>query len=243
MDSVFNTVLRMCWVVVFGLKMLVGKLIAWNMVSSLIDKCLLTRLWDADSYANTWSSTVAMSFFKPFNLDSPSRMPTIHSSNGHPHEHTDEHLVWHSDIQPFPIFNAGVQVSNQNGHTYYLPLEMTPLYYGIAGRGETDDGDVGGSYMDPIAFCAEVTNEQKATIRTELSHNRSTTLTLSSEPSCKISVADQAGLSSSALAMTAMNFVDVMARNLGVSNASTQSIFEELRQPILPTWNHLPCVN
>jgi hypothetical protein len=93
-----------------------------------------------------WSEAVAEMFFKKYKLKNGDHIPRIYDSSGSQNSgagQTDEIPLWselpslgHVKVYdvcrsfvrvPFPIINASVEV---RGHTGFIPLEFTPMYYG-----------------------------------------------------------------------------------------------------------------
>lgn len=159
-----------------------------------------------------WSRAIAMGFFKPFALDSAAMLPTMHHD------------------RPFPILCGSCQVDDRA--VGYVPFEMTAMYCGVPVQGQHQDGaPIGGLFIECTGFTSQPSEECLQTIRTASASSSSSSAAASSssvcctvpEPVHVLSVSQQAGLSSGAVAD-------------GVAMMRTE-LLEEWLVPKLPTWN------
>ena len=102
---------------------------------------------------------------------------------------------------PFPIINATMYINN---NVLALPIEFTPLYYGISSSIEFDNLKIGSFYIEPIGFTS-INSLREANIMTNyintFDHNVNDYIEIDvQEPTHIISISKQMGISSNAIA-------------------------------------------
>lgn len=105
-----------------------------------------------------WSNAVGNAYLKPLGFNtSGTTLPALFG------EHADRIRTltagWIDNVytarplqeHPFPIVNAAVHVGHKRG---CVPVEFTPLYYGVVPRYETKYHGIGGCLIEPHGFTA-----------------------------------------------------------------------------------------
>jgi hypothetical protein len=211
---------------------------------------------DGNDHRGFWSQAIGYIFFQSYHLNSYDYLPVYnqgesqHHTQHYPPEKMSSYDPTHS---PFPIINGCVVVQ---GNQISAPLEFTPLYYGIPGYFKYDDDrkkvhdeyPVGGYLIEPYGFTSRPSTEQCASIKELLETSISSSSHISSivdssslmngvtppavfmvdvpMPQHLISVSEQAGISSSAVAQV-------------IAHSITPSQGKRLHMTVRPLWNPL----
>ena len=94
------------------------------------------------------------------------------------------------DTFPFPILNGSVILEGTTRQA--VPIEFTPMYYGIPILVKNAKGDVlGGAFIEPLGFCHDENN---------VIATKSGTITIK-HPKSVVSVVEQSGIASHALSV------------------------------------------
>jgi hypothetical protein len=203
---------------------------------------------DGDDPRGFWSQAIGHIFFKRYDLNNYDYLPVMTGSNedfitsetGVP---INKMTPYDPSRYPFPILNASVVV---RGHEISAPLEFTPLYYGTPGSFKYEDDHksfaVGGCLIEPFGFTSTPSSQQRMSIKHILETSETTSLTETSvlegitspsvftvevpKPDTVISISEQAGISSSAIAQ-------VVAHSVSTSQG------KRLHMTVKPLWNPL----
>jgi hypothetical protein len=176
----------------------------------------VTTINDKDT-RGFWSQAIGKIFFRDYGLDNFDHLPIISRGSQLPRKCS----LFDVNRSPFPIINGTVLV---RGHRVFAPIEFTPLYYGFPGCSEYHLNNshhvVGGYLIEPHGFTSQPSTSQRSEVKNILNpenldasalirnnHNLSSPplmTQLDIQPSSiLISVSDQAGISSSAVAQVA----------------------------------------
>lgn len=212
-----------------------GKILANNKILSERFKIGLQRisasLFRHGREIDVWSETVGAAFLEPYGIDSSdSSLPAL--DGDHAHRVRDLTTGWVDSVHatrtiaehPFPIVNASVFIGSSRG---FLPVEFTPMYYGIIPYHEVDHcHGIGGCLIEPHGF----TSKPAAF---ELSKQM-----LNLDP--------KSGVFCVAMDVLRPKFVLTMQEILGISSSnmavnadplSGDGSFDELYFPIFPTFS------
>ena len=159
-----------------------------------------------NDHRDFWSKAVGACFFDHYGLGEPGAfLGALHvrgSLCSHMH-----HLCDYTHL-PYPIINASIAVGGDRGH---LPVEFTPLYYGVPGaivEADSDETDIfpGGYLTRSFGFLGnEVTQSAPKIVPKPISSystNEDANMTTCNipNPSRLVSVSEASGLSSSVVA-------------------------------------------
>ena len=141
-----------------------GKLLANNNIWE--DKVKISMLNISSCFLNydrgvdVWSNTVGSAFLEPYGIDSStSNLPALSGDNANRVKNLTTgwvdavHATRAVTDHPFPIVNASVVIGSARG---FLPVEFTPLYYGIIPYHEFDRyHGIGGCLIEPHGFTSK----------------------------------------------------------------------------------------
>lgn len=179
---------------------------------------------------DVWSETVGDAFLEPYGIDSSkSNLPAL--DGDHAHRVKDLTTGWVDSVHatrtvaehPFPIVNASVFVGSVRG---FLPVEFTPMYYGIIPYHEVDRcHGVGGCLIEPHGF----TSKPAAF---ELSKQM-----LNQDPMSGVFCVDMDVLRPK-FVLTMQEIMGISSSNMAVNAdpLAEDGSFDELYYPILPTF-------
>mmetsp|Transcript_600 Transcript_600/g.1005 ORF Transcript_600/g.1005 Transcript_600/m.1005 type:complete len:569 (-) Transcript_600:37-1743(-) len=159
-----------------------------------------------------WSQAVGAIFFRQYDLDNHHDLPSLPGAMEERLRQrcglNDSHRVSTcrsmSEV-PYPIINASVFTGTEKG---FCPLEFTPLYYGSPCRCDVKEKnktfDYGGYYIEPSGFIHDLDEDQltelKQSIQPYLDSGEQSFVLRIPRPPNVISVSEQAGISSTAIA-------------------------------------------
>jgi hypothetical protein len=203
---------------------------------------------DGDDLRSFWSQAIGHIFFKYYDLNHFDHLPVMAGPNedlieSETNVPKNKMTSYDPSRYPFPILNGSVVI---RGHEISAPLEFTPLYYGIPGYFKYEDDQksfpVGGCLIEPFGFTSTPSEQQRRSIKNLLDASDTGSLTNSSvlegiaspsvftvevpKPEVVISVSEQAGISSSAIAQV-------------VAHSVTTSQSKRLHMTVRPLWNPL----
>lgn len=93
-----------------------------------------------------WTNTISSTFFKKYKLDGFNTLPCINSKKDWP----DYKEL--NNSAPFNIINASCYFDKNN----IVPIEFTPLYYGLPVEIKINNCLIGNNYFEPIAFGSKI---------------------------------------------------------------------------------------
>lgn len=154
--------------------------------------------FESDKYngKNFWSDTIRSAFFTKYKLDNYNSVPKMKSED----KNQDVKSYDLRNDVPYPIINGTAFLDTK---TDCMPIEFTPLYYGLPGKLMVDnDIIIGNSYIEPIGFTSVKDNDtanrlshKLSKIKTKNIINIPTTI-----PDNKISLLESVSISSSSIA-------------------------------------------
>jgi hypothetical protein len=154
--------------------------------------------FNSDKYngKNFWSDTIRSAFFTKYKLDNYNSVIKMKSKNKY---QCLESYDLRDDV-PYPIINGTAILDTK---TDCMPIEFTPLYYGLPGKLKIDDNTIiGNSYVEPIGFTSVKTSDDAKIMEQKLSKIKTKNIinVTTSIPDNKISLLECVAVSSSSIA-------------------------------------------